>query len=156
MQVEKINKRDVLELIEKNYGCKIKIRGVFLKTSKEKIWLASDAVQNFNLSKVQVNSVGLYFGKLKRNNKIQLSIEGSQIVGRYAQKNILELNEKQAMRYLQGFDAKVENFENCEINNFVILKLGKDIIGSGILREDGRIENLLPKTRRLYWEIKKI
>ena len=156
MQVEKINKKDVLKLIEKNYGCRIKIRGVFLRTTKEKIWLASNAIQNFDFGKVKINSVGLYFGKLKRNDKIQLSIEGSQIVGRFARKNILELDKKQAMKYLQGFDVRVEKFENCEVNNFVILRFGKDIIGSGILREDGRIENLLPKTRRLYLEIKKI
>lgn len=156
MQIEKVNKKEILRLIEKNYGCKIRIRGIFLKSSKEKIWLASNAIQNFNFNRVKINSIGLYFGKLKRNDKIQLSIEGSQIVGKYAQKNILELDEKQAMKYLQGFDVRVERFDSCEINNFVILRFGKDIIGSGILRKDGRIENLLPKTRRLYLEIRKV
>lgn len=155
MQAEKINKKEILRIIEKNYGCEIKIKGNFLKTSREKVWLVSEGIMNLKL-KLQINSAGLYFGKLKRNNKIQLSIEGAQLIGKIARKNIVEIDEEQAKRFLEGFDIQVSNIKNCEINNFVILKFGKDIIGCGILREGGKIENLLPKNRRLYLSIKKI
>ena len=85
---------------------------------------------------------------MKRNNKIKLSIEGANIVGKKATKNVALINEKEAIKFIEGND--IYNFKevNCELNNFIILKNGEDIIGVGILR-NGYIENLIPKARRM-------
>jgi len=156
MQAEKIKNKEIEKLVEKNYGCKIKFSGIFYRTSKEKIWLISKRIRDVDLRNVMVNSFGLFFGRLKRNEKIQLSIEGAQIIGKMAKKNIVEIDEKNLARYLQGFDIEAKDIRSCELNNFVIVKYGEDILGTGILREGNLVENLLPKTRRVYIEIKKV
>ena len=71
------------------------------------------------------------------------------IVGKKANKNIAIVDEKEAVKFMEGYD--VSNFKaiNAELHNFIIVKNGKgDVLGTGILRE-GYIENLIPKARRL-------
>ena len=149
MQIKKIlNSKEIEKLIEKNYGCKIKLKNLFI-TKNDKIWLAAKEINLNKIKKIKrCYRIGIYFGKLKRNNKIKLSIEGANIVGKKATKNVALINEKEAIKFIEGND--IYNFKevNCELNNFIILKNGEDIIGVGILR-NGYIENLIPKARRM-------
>lgn len=155
MQIKKVLNekeiREIEEIIEKNYGCKINLRKykIFL-TREDKIWLVNKKL-NFDIFRniKRCYRIGIYFGKLKRNKKIKLSIEGALLVGKKAVKNIAILDDKEALRFMQGYDAKVYELLNCEINNFVLIKNNNDdVIGVGILR-DGYIENLVPKARRI-------
>ncbi len=154
MQIKKIlNGREIEEIegiIEKNYGCKAGLHNykVFM-TGEEKIWIVSNDL-DFNLFNTlkRCYRIGIYFGKLKRNQKIKLSIEGAMMVGRKARRNIVMLNKEEAVKFVQGYDAKAEKLIEAEINNFVLVKHREDIIGVGILRE-GYVENLIPKARRL-------
>lgn len=140
---------DIEKLIERNYGCRINLKRYKLfKTGEEKIWIISKDA-NIELSnKLRCYTMGLYFGKLKRNNKIKLSIEGAIIVGREAKKNVAILDENECLKFIEGENVKPVNLINCEKNNFVIVKMGEDVIGVGILRENF-IENLTPKARRI-------
>jgi NOL1/NOP2/fmu family ribosome biogenesis protein len=97
----------------------------------------------------------MYFGRLKRNEKIQLSVEGSQIVGRLANKNIAIVDDENISRYMEGLDCKWDKLINCEVNNFVLIKNENDFFGSGILRED-KIESLVPKARRIMKTMRKV
>ncbi|MEM5815990.1 MAG: hypothetical protein QXL14_03005, partial [Candidatus Aenigmatarchaeota archaeon] len=97
MQVEEMNKNEIQNLekiLVKNYGYSIDFSNFRVFKNKEgKIYL---------LNKINVNSqiisrasyLGLYFGKIKRNEKIQLSVEGSQMIGKYANKNIAILDRE--------------------------------------------------------------
>ncbi len=147
-------KREIEELIKKNYGADIKFEDILIKTSKNKLWLVSRDLKRIKLN-FRFNSIGLYFGKLKRNNKIKLSIEGCQIIGPKATRNIVVLDEEEAKKFLEGLNVKPKEKIDCEVNNFVLVKFGEDFIGCGILRED-YVENLLPKTRRIYLDIRKV
>lgn len=141
--------KEIEEIIEKNYGVKKDLRRfLVLKTFEEKIWLATGDLLNLDLEKLQINSVGMNFGKLKRNEKINLTIEGSQMVGPEAKKNVVVLDKENAKKFMQGSDVKPVEATNCEYHNFVIVKSGDDILGSSLLTEKG-IENFLPKSRRL-------
>ncbi|MEM5836132.1 MAG: hypothetical protein QW040_04100 [Candidatus Aenigmatarchaeota archaeon] len=158
MQVKEMSEEEIehLEnLLEKNYGVEIDFEGKLFKTSVEKIWIASKEVFELDSSKLRVNALGLYLGKLKRNEKIQLSVEGAQLVGEKAKKNIAIINEENLEKYLQGFDFSAHKLINCEKNNFVLLKFREDFVGTGILREN-YIENILPKARRIFIEVKKL
>ena len=141
--------KDLERRIEKNYGSKVNLRDfLVLVNKKNKIWLVNKEVLNLDLSKLRINALGLGFGKLKRNEKIHLTIEGSQIVGKNATKNLVILDEKNAIKFMQGASVKPKEKINCEYHNFVIVKRGKDILGSSLLLEDG-LKNLIPKSRRL-------
>jgi NOL1/NOP2/fmu family ribosome biogenesis protein len=158
MQIKEMSKEEIRKLenlLKKNYGARIKFKDKIFKTSEEKIWLISKEALEFDFSKVRVNSAGLYFGKLKRNEKIQLSVEGAQLVGKKARKNIAIIDEENLKKFLQGFDFSAQKLIDCDINNFILIKYGEDFVGTGILREN-YIENILPKARRIFLEVKKV
>jgi NOL1/NOP2/fmu family ribosome biogenesis protein len=158
MQIKEMSKEEIEKLenlLEKNYGAKIKFKDKIFKTSEEKIWLISKEALDFDFSKLRVNSAGLYFGKLKRNEKIQLSIEGVQLIGKKAKKNVVIIDEENLKKFLQGFDFSSQKLIDCEINNFILIKYEDDFVGTGILREN-YVENILPKARRIFLEVKKV
>ncbi|MBI4140217.1 hypothetical protein HY485_00100, partial [Candidatus Woesearchaeota archaeon] len=100
-------------------------------------------VDQIDFSKLRINSIGLYFAEF-RNNELRLSIEGSQIIGPKATKNVVELNNDELKQWLRGEDLEKE----CDENGFVIIKHGNDYLGCGKIKE-GKVLNFVPKARRL-------
>jgi len=155
MQNEQILNRKMTEeiekIIDKNYGSEFSLRdyGVILNNIEKKVKIFSKEILDLNLSKLKVNSIGIYFGKLKANDKIHLTIEGSQLVGRDAKKNVSTISEENAFPFMSGKDVFPESCIECEDHNFVIIKCGDDIMGTGLMQE-GKIKNLLPKSRKFY------
>ncbi|RLF45353.1 MAG: hypothetical protein DRN29_06860 [Thermoplasmata archaeon] len=154
MQIKKVLSKEEIEeiekIIERNYGCKAGLHSynVFM-TGEEKIWIVSKDIDfRFFDTIKRCYRIGIYFGKLKRNKKIKLSIEGAIIVGKEAKKNIAVLSEEEAKKFMQGYDVKAEKLIEAEIHNFILVKCKEDFLGVGILRQ-GYIENLVPKARRL-------
>jgi len=158
MQIEKMSEKEIEEverIIEKNYGCKVNLKNYNVFVNKEgKIYLFNKMKIKEELIKI-ASYLGLYFGKLKRNEKIQLSTEGAQIVGKNATKNIAILDEENLKKYMEGLNCKWQELINCEENNFVLIKHKEDFYGSGILRKDF-IESLVPKGRRIMESMKKV
>jgi NOL1/NOP2/fmu family ribosome biogenesis protein len=155
LQIDKIkifkedDKENLERIIEKNYGVKIDLSNFFIfQTKDEKVWLASKSILSLDIRKLTVNSIGLNFGKIKRNEKIHLTIEGSQIVGKNATKNIVLLDDNEAKKFMQGFDVKPKEKIDCEYHNFVIVKYNDFILGSSLLIGD-YLKNMLPKSRRI-------
>lgn len=151
MQIKKIlnskEAKEIEEILKKNYECELRLRDyVVILTADDKVWICSRDVAKIELKNLKrVNAIGLYFGKLKRNGKIQLSIEGSMLVGKTAKKNVAIVED--IWDFVKGKDVKCL-CENCEKDNFVIVKHGSDFFGCGVLREGNVIENILPKSRR--------
>ena len=134
-------------LIKKNYGCDFHLREYAVMIGpEEKIWGANRDIRNIDFEKLDVNSIGMNFGKLK-SDKVHLTIEGSQLVGKEATKNVVELNDEDMKKFVSGSTIEISPI-NCEMNNFVILKSGRNILGSSLLTENG-LKNLLPKSRRI-------
>jgi NOL1/NOP2/fmu family ribosome biogenesis protein len=157
MQVKKMSeneKREIERIVEKNYGAKIDLSSFDCYiNNRNEIYFVSKSVKERLIS--IASFVGVYFGRLKRNEKIQLSVEGSQIVGKLASRNIAIVDDENISRYMEGLECKWSELINCEVNNFVLIKNGNDFFGSGILRED-KIENLVPKARRIMKTIRKV
>lgn len=131
--IEKI--RDTYNIKSLRFDC-----GFFMK--EEKIYMVSRELGGFNSNRF--NNIGMYFARIA-NNEIRLSIEGSQIIGKYATKNIISLNDEEIRRWVGGFD--VDTIEM--LNGFVLIKYKGDFFGSGRIK-DGRIINFVPKERRIY------
>jgi NOL1/NOP2/fmu family ribosome biogenesis protein len=158
MQAEKVRSLEILtkeqiekleKIVEKNYGSHFDLQQFFvLKTSEDKMWIATKEVANMAFEKIPVNSIGLYLGKIKRNDKINLSVEGCQLVGKDAKKNVALLDEEAAERFLHGEDVMPKEAVNCEEHNFVMVKHEGDFLGSSPF-EGKKIKNMLPKSRRL-------
>src|SRR3989344_6353952 len=125
-----LNSREIKEiygLIEKQWGAKIKLDYGFLKNQKNRIFVISKDISEIDLSKLRLNSVGMYFCEFDSFG-IRLSIEGSQIVGPKAAKNVVELDEEETKKWFKGEDIEKE-CSDCR--GFVILKHGNDFLGSG-------------------------
>src|SRR3989338_945523 len=136
-------KKSILKQLESQYQSQLELPYVFLMNTEQKIFLMSQDVAKIKLEDLRVNSLGVYFGKQEKDG-IRLSIEGSQLVGPYAKKNILEVQEEAMMQWFKG--AELPSFEN--IPGYVILKHGVDFLGCGKAK-DGKILNYVDKGRRI-------
>lgn len=132
--------------IKEQWGADFKDDFAFLMSNKNKIYLVNKDVALVDLSKFWISSVGMYFGEFRKNT-LRLSIEGSQLIGPLAKKNVVEIPDVFVVPWLRGIDICFR----AEGNDFVIIKNKSDFIGCGRIKED-RILNFIPKARRLMVE----
>lgn len=85
--------KGILKLLDNQFGFKEKFDYVFLMSSKNKIYLVNKNIGEIDIEKLRIDAIGLYFGELN-HGELRLSIEGSQIIGKKASKNIVELDKK--------------------------------------------------------------
>lgn len=132
------------KMIEEQYG---KVPELFdtlaFIRGKERIYAINRDIEKVDLNKIRVNSMGLYIAEVK-NEQLRVSIEGSQLIGPTATKNVCELAKDKLKQWFMGQDIDVEG----SYEGFVILKHGQDYVGSGKFKE-GLILNFVPKARRL-------
>ncbi|MBU0757047.1 MAG: hypothetical protein KKF44_03200 [Nanoarchaeota archaeon] len=144
--LEILNKKQIKEiskLIELQWDASFDFHkyAVFYSV-KDKIFLINSEVTQINFDELRVNTLGTYFGE-KAKGEIRLSIEGSQMVGPSAKKNVLELSDSEADSWMQGKDFDVDS----DLSGFVIIKNNDDFLGCG--RVSGqKVFNYVPKERR--------
>lgn len=142
---EILNRRErdeILSVLNKQFGFKSFDDLVLIKGGNNKIWISNRDVLETDFSKIRTETLGLYFGKIE-NDGIRLSIEGSQIVGKQAKKNIVDINKDQLFIWLRGFDLDIQ----CD-SIYVLLRYKDYFVGCGKKRDNG-ILNFIPKERRI-------
>ncbi len=148
-QLKILNTREikpVKEAVKNQFGCRIVEDLVFLKNQKDRIFIVNKDISKLDLGGLRINSIGLYFGEYK-HEKLRLSIEGAQFVGKSAKKNIVILKEEGAARWMKGNDIFLQK-KSLALGGFVILKHAGDILGCG--KYNGKkILNYVPKERRV-------
>ena len=136
--------KEILKLIEEQWGAKLKLDYILIKNSKNRIFIVNKDTSKIDFSKLRINSIGMYFCDLE--NEIRLSIEGSQIIGPKSTKNVVEIDEEQAKKWLKGEDLEIEDKGNY--HGFVIIKHENDFLGTGKFK-DNKILNYVSKSRRI-------
>lgn len=116
---------------------------LFLFSSKEKIYIIARDIAQISLESLRLNSVGLYFGELKKG-RLRLSIEGSQLVGPHAKKNVVEIYDDELQKWIRGKDLFFEG----DWQGYVIIRHKTDFLGTGRY-DNGVIVNFVPKARRI-------
>jgi len=112
----------------------------------EKIWIAFKDVLEKDLEGLNIEAIGLLFGRyFEKQKRFKPTTNALQIFGRYATKNIVELDEKEKDMYIKGYD--LEKKLNLE-EGYVIVKFKNDVLGCGLYRE-GKIKNQIPKARKI-------
>ena len=138
-------KKLLFKKIEEQFGIKdLKLDYLFFKNNEGKIFIVNKEFRDLNTEYLNVNSIGLYFCRVDK--ELRLSIDGSQIIGPWANKNILEVDEKTADLWLKGND--IENIKEKLDETFIILKNKNDFIGCGKFK-DGKILNYVARERRI-------
>jgi len=135
--------KEILKLIEKQWGAKLKLDYAFLKNRKNRVFIVNKDISKIDFSKLRINSFGMYFCE-DDNIGIRLSIEGSQIVGPKATKNIVEVNDAQTKQWFKGEDLEISG----NYSGFLIIKHNNDFLGTGKYKE-GRVLNYVGKSRRI-------
>jgi NOL1/NOP2/fmu family ribosome biogenesis protein len=131
--------------MEERFGIPKKIFSDYSLILKgEKIWIVSKSITEKDLSGFKVEGIGLLFARyFNRQKKFKPTTNTLQVFGKYATKNIVELNEEEKNQYIKGYNLKKElSLEE----GYVIIKSGKSILGCGLYRE-GEIKNQIPKAR---------
>jgi len=147
-----LNKKEVkkvLALINNQWGCDTSQLSdyVFLKNNKDKYSIVNKELFDFPIDKVRVSKLGLYFGELHKE-EFRVSIEGSQLVGRTAKKNVVELNDEQAAEWIRGVDVEIELTDVP--NGFLLIKNNNDFYGCGKYKTiEKKLLNYYPKIRRI-------
>ena len=136
--------KDFLGVLRDGYGISSLPKLVFLRSSKDKFFVVSQEVGSSVFSGLRVENLGLYIGTLY-DEGFRFSIEGSQLFGPLASKNILLLDDNGFLEWLRGHDLDVPppGFEG-----FCLVKFRNDFVGGGKVR-GSKLFNYVPKNRRL-------
>ena len=136
--------RAIAEAVKQQWGCGLNLGCGFLEGKDSDIFLISRDIEKLDFEHLHLESLGLYFGQL-RNDELRLSIEGSQLIGKTAAKNVVELNDGEFKLWLRGEDIE-KTLIDC--SGYVLIKHNSDFIGCGKCK-DGKILNFVPKARRV-------
>lgn len=123
------------------------VPGMLVMRGNERLFLFSGNFSEKEIEKLEkctfIERMGVYFAKIVED-KIRLSIEGSQILKDQITKNIFTLDSKQAEEWMKGHELPIKT----GIHGFLIMKHGEDFLGTG-KASDEKIGNFIPKNRRL-------
>ncbi len=135
----------IIKYLDKRFGIDSSVFNKFkFFISGKKIWITPKSLDE-NLVKRE-ESVGLMFMRIEKNERIKLSTNAAQIFGRYATKNVVELNNQQLYEALRGLDITVD--EDSTEDGYVLLKYQNDVLGIGQKR-GSFVKNMIPKARRI-------
>jgi len=140
-----LNKKEIkriISLLKEQWGFDGELDYAFLQNDKGKVFIVNKDVSKIDFEKVRINSIGMYFGMV-HDDGVRLSIEGSQLIGHFVKKNILELDEKGMKEWLAGEDL-IMNIDK----GYYIIKNGDDFLGTGKATGE-KVLNFVSKTRRV-------
>ncbi len=139
-------KKQFINKLKEQFGIKA-LDGLLVQRNEGKIYLFTGNLNKEELLKLldflDIDRIGVYFGKIQ-NDKIRLSIEGSQLLKDQISKNIYELSENEVFEWMKGQELLISTGKR----DFLIMKSGDDFLGTGKASEN-KITNFIPKARRL-------
>ncbi len=136
-------RKNIINLLKEQYDCELDNDYEIFINPNNRVFIMNKSFSRIDIDELRINSLGLYLGELY-NKEIRLSVDGSQIIGKTAKKNILELDDEQAEKWMKGEDFEIDT----ELNGFVIIRNGSDFLGCGKI-SNKKLYNYLPKERRI-------
>ena len=144
-------KKEMMKILRDQWGAELGQEIVFLYSEKKhKVYIITRDIENMDLEKLHIDSLGLYFGELMEQEEgaagreLRLSIEGSQIVGPLASKNVVDIGDSSASEWIHGENV----FNKTGAEGWAIIRHGADFMGCGRVNEKV-ILNYVPKPRRI-------
>lgn len=138
-------KKDLFKEIKEQYGIEKTIlkKYEYLERS-DKIWLTTRCALSKDLKNLRMEGIGMLFGR--RSATLKLTTNAVQLFGKHATRNVLELEEEDAWKYMRGLD--ISDLSHTELSGYVVVKYGDDYLGCGLYKE-GYLKNQIPKQRRI-------
>jgi NOL1/NOP2/fmu family ribosome biogenesis protein len=135
-------RKNIFSLLKKQFDSDFGEDYEFFINPRNRLFIISKDFSKIDVKQLRVNSLGLYLGELY-NNELRLSVDGSQLIGKTANKKVLEVDE-QAERWMKGEDFEIDS----DLQGFVIVKNNSDILGCGKIA-GRKLYNYVPKERRV-------
>lgn len=152
MTLKILNKNERKEITEKlieQFGIK-EVEGIMIMMGEERIFLFQGNINEEDIKRIEkivfIERAGIYFAKIQ-DNQVRLSIEGVQILKNQITKNIFELNDEQAEKWMMGQELDIQTGKR----GYLIMKNKDDFLGCGKASEK-KIGNFIQKSRRLKWK----
>ncbi|MBI5148768.1 hypothetical protein HZA33_03750, partial [Candidatus Pacearchaeota archaeon] len=136
-------KKELQKLLKENYGIE-KVNLLLLRSGKEKLRAYSGILSRAELIELSrilnIELIGTYFGFYK-DRELRLSVDACHLL--HPTKNIIEISNEDAAKWMKGYDIYIENIREIEAEKgYVIIKNSGNIIGVGKLTE-AKILNFL-------------
>ena len=136
--------------IETDYG--------YLLSEKDKLFIVNKEVAKIEWKNLRLSSIGITIGTYEEKG-FRLNVEGSQLIGKHAKKNIVELDEDQIKRWLLGNDLDIDDElrvqidkkikdDKLDVKEFLLIENNGDFYGTGRIKDD-KILSFLSKSRKL-------
>ena len=139
------DKKKIIEELSQQFGIK-KIPYLLLQFGMEKLRIYSGGLPKEELSildkELRIETAGLYFLKFEKNG-IRLNFDAVSVFGKQITKNILDINDEDAKKWLGGEELSIKTDKG-----FKILKNKGEFIGCGKSTGE-KITNFVPKERRI-------
>jgi NOL1/NOP2/fmu family ribosome biogenesis protein len=152
--------KEIAKIINGQWDADFKFEDFAIQNTKGKVYIVSRDIEKLEWQRYNIETAGMYLGTLsEEGNEIRLSIEGSQLIGPKAKKNVFEAGKLMKL-WMSGQDIPIKT----EMEGMVIVKDGDDYLGTGKIKikevdvfdELGKshkemqkvIINFVPKTRR--------
>ncbi len=155
MKGEFLNKKRLKKINEKlkeYYNSTFNLEEYFFILRNKDLYIISrDLLLLEEFESLKDVSSGLYVGELYEDNFLRLSVEGSQILGEKADKNVLELDGCEWKQWMMKLNVKSEKFKRYKKAFYIVKHKNKttkkyDFFGVGLLKED-TLYNYIPKNR---------
>jgi NOL1/NOP2/fmu family ribosome biogenesis protein len=137
------DRKNIFSLLKTQFDSEFGEDYEFFINPRNRLFIISRDFSKIDVKQLRVNSLGLYFGELY-NGELRLSVDASQLIGKTAGKNVLEIDDEQAERWMKGEDFEIDS----DLQGFVIVKNNSDILGCGKIAGK-KLYNYVPKERRI-------
>ncbi|MHA1208383.1 MAG: methyltransferase RsmF C-terminal domain-like protein [Candidatus Freyarchaeota archaeon] len=131
---------EISKIVLEQFGARVGFR--FKEMGKGKIYAYKEC-KVLEDKPIDATHYGVYFGRLEKDG-LRLTIEGAQLIGETAKKNVIELDYDEAVKWMRGEDFQLES----EYQGYVVLKWKNYFLGCGKLK-NGVVKNFVPKDRRI-------
>ncbi len=139
------DKKKIIRQLDEQFNI-TKLPYLLLQFGKEKFRLFSGNLSKEDLNlldrELRIENIGLYFAK-QQIDGLRLTLDSLTLLKPQITKNILEIDNTQAEKWLKGQDLEIKSD-----NNFKVLKYQNELIGCGKSTGE-RITNSIPKERRI-------
>ena len=141
----------VIDLIKKQFDINEEVFSnyIFFKQRRNKIFIVEKQIYEFikkNRLMENILKFGIKIGTLQKNCFI-FNVEGAQIFGKYAKKNVIEIDNKKMKEWLKGYDIELDVKDGV-----YIIKNGDYILGCGKVKNK-ILKNRVPKERRILKDL---
>ncbi len=142
----------IMDFLSDHFGIESGLPNILLMNKDNDLFTVAEEIDLFPLENLKINSLGLYLGEW-HHGELRMSVEGSQLLGPFASKNLIDLNVEELRSWLTGHDLLFNDHSKLASGYQLMayphpITKNRDFLSCGRFRED-KLLNFIPKARRV-------